>query len=68
MLDRRMGPSVLSSHCELNGHGYVSRLASGKARAVSDRTAALIADALDVPVGLLFDPVARRANPTDVAA
>jgi transcriptional regulator with XRE-family HTH domain len=62
MRENQMGPARLARFCDLTGHAYISRLAAGKARSVQERTAHLMAEALHVPVDLLFVPVSTSPD------
>lgn len=59
MREKGFGPSRLARYCGHSSHSYVSRMMRGLpgTRTVTERTAALIAEALGVPVELLFDPL-----------
>lgn len=50
------GPSRLARYCGHESHSYISRMRRGLpgAKTVTDRTADLIAEALGVPVSVLF--------------
>lgn len=56
MRDKGFGPSRLARYCGHSSHSYISRMARGipGAKTVTERTAALIAEALGVPVEVLF--------------
>lgn len=55
--EKGFGPVRLARFADHKNHSYMSRMLAGdsKARSVTDKTARLIADALGVPVGLLFE-------------
>ena len=48
------GPVRLARYAQHKNHSHISRLMAGEARTATPRTAQLIAEALDVPVSLLF--------------
>jgi transcriptional regulator with XRE-family HTH domain len=56
MQQKGFGPSRLARYCEHSSHSYISRMMRGVtgAKTVTRRTADLIAEALGVPVELLF--------------
>ncbi|MGZ6836796.1 MAG: hypothetical protein ACXVGE_13150 [Blastococcus sp.] len=59
------GPVRLARYAGHQNHSHVSRLMAGKARTVTPRTAELIAEALGVPVPLLFaEKVVKSADST----
>ena len=53
---KEFGPVRLAKYAEHENHSYMSRLMAGKpgTGSVTAKTARLIAEALDVPVDLLF--------------
>jgi transcriptional regulator with XRE-family HTH domain len=53
------GPARLARYCGHSSHSYISRMMRGLpgTRTVTEHTARRIAEALDVPVDLLFDGV-----------
>ena len=57
MREKGFGPSRLARYCGHSSHSYVSRMMRGLpgTRTVTARTATLIAEALGVPVSLLFE-------------
>ncbi|MGZ6838721.1 MAG: helix-turn-helix domain-containing protein [Blastococcus sp.] len=57
------GPVRLARYAGHENHSHVSRLMAGKARTATPRTAELIAEALGVPVSLLF--VEKKVKSTD---
>jgi transcriptional regulator with XRE-family HTH domain len=71
MREKGFGPSRLARYCGHSSHSYVSRMMRGLpgTRTVTERTASLIAEALDVPVELLFDALeVKSADSTKVPA
>lgn len=56
MRQKGFGPSRLARYCGHESHSYISRMRRGLpgARTVTERTATLIAEALGVPVEVLF--------------
>lgn len=55
--EKGFGPVRLAAYARHENHSYMSRLLAGKsgAKSVTPRTAALISEALGVPVELLFE-------------
>lgn len=56
MEQKGFGPSRLARYCGHQSHSYISRMMRGVpgAKTVTPRTAELVAEALSVPVDLLF--------------
>lgn len=63
--EKGFGPVRLARYAGHENHSYMSRMLAGKpgAKSVTPRTAALIAEALGVPVELLFE--ARQVKSLD---
>lgn len=57
MRDKNFGPSRMARYCGHSSHSYISRMMRGLpgTRTVTIRTAERIAEALGVPVSVLFD-------------
>jgi transcriptional regulator with XRE-family HTH domain len=71
MREKNFGPSRMARYCEHKSHSYISRMLRGLpgTRTVTEKTARLIAEALGVPVGVLFeDPVVKSVDSTQSAA
>jgi transcriptional regulator with XRE-family HTH domain len=69
MQERGFGSARLARYCGHKSHSYISRMMRGLpgAKTVTPRTAELIAEALGVPVDLLFE-VKRVKSPDSAAA
>ena len=64
-----VGTSELARQCQFSNHTYVWKLRTGRASAVTDRTAATVAATLRVPVEFLFTPKPdRNARPVGMAS
>ena len=59
MREKGFGPSRLARYCGHSSHSYISRMMRGLpgTRTVTKQTAGLIAEALQVPIELLFEIV-----------
>lgn len=71
MREKGFGPARMARYCGHNSHSYISRMMRGLpgTRAVTEQTANRIAEALGVPVELLFQhPVVKSTDSTRVAA
>jgi transcriptional regulator with XRE-family HTH domain len=71
MREKGFGPSRLARYCGHSSHSYISRMMRGLpgAKTVTERTAELIAEALGVPVGLLFEvKEVKSSDPTRMAS
>ncbi len=57
MREKNFGPSRMSRYCGHSSHSYISRMVRGLpgTRTVTEQTANRIAEALCVPVSLLFE-------------
>jgi hypothetical protein len=55
MREKKMGPTRLARYCDLASHAHIVRLSKGQKQWVLPSTARLIAEALQVPVELLFE-------------
>jgi transcriptional regulator with XRE-family HTH domain len=71
MREKGFGPSRLARYCGHSSHSYISRMMRGVpgSRTVTERTAALISEALGVPKELLFDAKeVKSVDSTEAAA
>lgn len=67
MKDKGFGPSRMARYCGHSSHSYISRMVRGLpgTRTVTEKTARLISEALDVPVSVLFeDPGVKSPDRT----
>lgn len=57
MREKNFGASRMARYCGHSSHSYISRMMRGLpgTRTVTEQTAARIAEALDVPLELLFE-------------
>lgn len=65
---RQTSYARLARHADHADSSYVWRLAHGKASAVTQRTALLIAEALNVPVAMLFEPKIKATGTAKIPA